>query len=90
MARISIDLLVVAKDALINYLQRNQDIFTWSLMNLIGVDQDIMKLHLHISANAHLIKQKRCHFNQEKDKVIREEVQKLLEAKNVRDVQYPT
>lgn len=84
--QISTNLSLGAKEALINYLQRNKDIFAWSPMDLIGVDPDIMEHNLHISTNAHSVKQKHRHFSLEKDKIVREEVQKLLEVKLVREV----
>lgn len=56
----------------------------------MGVDSVIMEHHLNIIADARPVKQKRHHFFPNKDKVTREEVQKLMEAKNVREVRYPT
>lgn len=87
---VSTILLVDIKEALIGCLQRNQDIFSWAPEDLSGVDPSIMEHHLNIMADARLVKQKHQHFGPEKDKGIREEVQKLIEAKQVREVCYPT
>lgn len=47
------------------------------------ISLEIMEHRLHIWSTTHTMKQKRRHFDQEKEIIIREEVQKLLEVRHI-------
>ena len=56
---------------------------------MIGFDPDIAVHRLQVDPDHPLVKQKRCKFVPECNKVINEEVQKLLDIGSVREVHYP-
>ncbi|XP_074576601.1 uncharacterized protein LOC141833117 [Curcuma longa] len=71
-------------------LLRNQDVFAWTPTDLTGVSPSISVHRLNVLPGARPIKQKRRHFDLEQNKVIREEVQKLLKAGHIKEVHFPT
>lgn len=88
--RVSKELPPEVKKALVSCLIQNWDIFAWFTVDLMGISPEIIEHHLYILPTAHPMKQKRWHFDSKKDKVIKEEVQKLLEVGHIRDVYFPT
>lgn len=75
--------------ALIECLRKNKDVFAFSSADLIGVDPSVALHCLNVDPTVKPVKQKLIQFGSEKDKVIREEVAKLLEANHIREVQFP-
>ncbi|XP_074574636.1 uncharacterized protein LOC141831105 [Curcuma longa] len=71
-------------------LLRNQDVFAWTPTDLTGVSPSVAVHRLNVLPGARPIKQKRRHFGPEQNKVIREEVQKLLKAGHIKEVHFPT
>ncbi|XP_075479440.1 uncharacterized protein LOC142520323 [Primulina tabacum] len=57
---------------------------------LAGISPLISEHHLNILSGDHLVKQKKRHFDLEKDKVIDEQVRDLLKAGHIREIQFPT
>ena len=54
-----------------------------------GIDPSVITHKLNISPTFKPVKQKRRSFTTERQKVINEEVNKLLQAKAIREVEYP-
>ncbi|XP_074587632.1 uncharacterized protein LOC141843477 [Curcuma longa] len=69
---------------------RRSDVFAWTPTDLTGVSPSIAIHRLNVLPGARPIKQKRRHFGPEQNKVIREEVQKLLKAGYIKEVHFPT
>jgi len=55
---------------------------------MLGIDASIIVHRLNVSPSSSLIRQKKGVFAQERDRVIAEEVRKLLEADFIREVYY--
>ncbi|KAL0411091.1 UNVERIFIED_CONTAM: hypothetical protein Slati_3698800 [Sesamum latifolium] len=70
-------------------LQRNADIFAWTPQDLEGIDPQVITHHLNIDPNYKPIKQKKRHFGPEKDKIIQAEVNKLMAAGHIEEIQFP-
>ena len=54
-----------------------------------GIDPSIIVHRLNVKPNSSPVRQKKQVFAQERDKVVAEEVRKLLEADFIREVYYP-
>ena len=68
----------VIKKYLIFFLQENVDVFIWTLVDMSGIDLEVMTHRLSINPNYQPIKQKKINFMSERQKAIMEEVDKLL------------
>ncbi|KAL0402391.1 UNVERIFIED_CONTAM: hypothetical protein Slati_4269000 [Sesamum latifolium] len=78
-----------AKEEIILCLQRNADIFAWAPQDLEGIDPKVITHHLNIDPGIKPVKQKKRHFGPEKDKVIQAEVDKLMAAGHIEEIQFP-
>jgi hypothetical protein len=74
---------------LIQFLNKNKDVFTWSAKNLQGVDRDIIEHTLETDEKITLKKQKLRKMSEEKVKAVKAEVQRLQDAKVIKEVLYP-
>ena len=74
---------------LVGFLRMNQDVFAWSHEDMPGIDLSIIVHRLNVNPASSPIRQKKQVFAQERDKVVAEEVKKLLEAGFIREVYYP-
>jgi hypothetical protein len=74
---------------LIQFLNRNKDIFAWSAKDLQGVDRDIIEHALETDERIVPKKQKLRKMSEEKVKAVEAEVQRLQDAKVIREVKYP-
>lgn len=74
---------------LIECLRKNADVFAFSSSDLVGVEPSVTLHYLNVDPKAKPIKRKLRQFGSEKDKVIREEVAKILEANHIREIQFP-
>ncbi|KAL0445289.1 UNVERIFIED_CONTAM: hypothetical protein Slati_2251600 [Sesamum latifolium] len=77
------------REQVINYLQKNKDIFAWTPQDLEGIDPGVIMHHLNLDSTIRPIKQKKRHFESEKDKIIQGEVNKQLTARHIREIQFP-
>ncbi|XP_077226380.1 uncharacterized protein LOC143859605 [Tasmannia lanceolata] len=77
------------KTKLVNFLKTNSDIFAWSASDMQGISSDVAVHKLNVDPNYKLVKQKKCNFAAERQKHIKEEVEKLPEAKFIREIRYP-
>ncbi|KAL0421292.1 UNVERIFIED_CONTAM: hypothetical protein Slati_3152100 [Sesamum latifolium] len=87
--RISSHLGEEAKKGITLCLQRNADIFAWTPQDLEGIDPQVITHHLNIDPNHKPIKQKKRHFGPENDKIIQAEVNKLMAAGHIEEIQFP-
>jgi hypothetical protein len=65
---------------LVDFLHANVDIFAWSPSDMPGIPREVTEHALEIQAGSKPVKQCLCRFDEEKRKVIGEEIHKLLEA----------
>jgi hypothetical protein len=70
-------------------LNKNKNIFAWSAKDLQGVDRDIIEHTLETDEKIVPKKQKLRKMSEEKAKAVEAEVQRLQEAKVIREVKYP-
>ncbi|XP_012837505.1 PREDICTED: uncharacterized protein LOC105958047 [Erythranthe guttata] len=75
---------------LVEFLRQNQDVFAFTPPDLGSIDEQLVVHRLNVKQNAKPVKQKRRHFGAEKDKIIQEEVRKLLAAGQIREIRFPT
>ena len=75
------------RDLLVHFLKQNIDVFAWKQEDMGGIDPAVITHKLNISPSFKPIKQKRS-FAPERQKAINEEVNKLLQAKAIREVEY--
>ncbi|PKA66234.1 RNA-directed DNA polymerase like [Apostasia shenzhenica] len=70
-------------------LSEYTDVFAWPPEDVLGVDRDVCEHHLNISNTASPIAQKKRVMVGERQNAIKEEVNKLLGAGYISEVQYP-
>jgi hypothetical protein len=74
---------------LIDFLLRNRDIFAWKPSDMLGILRQVTKHSLDILPEAKPVKQRLCHFDDERRKAIGEEIAKLLVAGFIKEVFHP-
>ena len=77
------------KGLLTQFLRHNKDVFAWKQADMGGIDPTVITHRLNASPSFKPIKQKRRSFAPERQKAINEEVGKLLQARAIREVEYP-
>ena len=77
------------RDLLIHFLKQNMEVFVWKQEDMGGIDPTVITHRLNISSSFKPVKKKRRSFASERQKAINEEVNKLLQAKAIREVEYP-
>jgi hypothetical protein len=87
---ISQDLTTEEETELLSFWDNNSDVFTWNTSDLMSVSRSIIKHNLHINPSAKPRKQKLPKMPDEKIAATKVEVQRLLDAGFIREVQYPT
>ena len=75
---------------LLEFLNKNKDVFAWSASDLRGVSRDIIEHKLDIDPKIKPKKQKLRKMSDDKVAAVKAEVQRLLDAKVIREVKYPT
>ncbi|XP_057811780.1 uncharacterized protein LOC131026016 [Salvia miltiorrhiza] len=70
-------------------LRRNADVFAFNTSDLKGIDRELAEHRLNVDPTVKPVRQKTRHFGAEKDAAIREQVQALLEAGHIVEIQYP-
>ena len=78
------------KKKLLDFLNKNKDVFAWSASDLRGVSRDIVEHRLDIRSGVKPKKKKPRKMSDEKVAAVKAEVQRLLDAKVIREVKYPT
>ena len=77
------------REQLISFLKANHDCFAWSHADMTGIDPEIITHRLQVDPDYPPVRQKRRKFAPERNKIVNEEVQKLLDIGSVREVHYP-
>ena len=72
-----------------NSLRQNHDIFAWAHSDMKGIHSSITSHKLNVLPTARPIWQKIRRFHPDRQKIIRNEIDKLLEAGFIREVDYP-
>ena len=76
------------RDALVELLKRNYDMFSWSQGDFLGIDPRVTVHKLFTNTDHPLVCQKRRKFVIERLKVIEEEVSKLVNTNVIRESHY--
>ena len=71
-------------------LLQNADMFAWTTTNMLGVDLKVITYKLFVYKDAWLIAQEKRKLGDEKKAATKEEVEKLLEARFIREAKYTT
>jgi hypothetical protein len=74
---------------LLQFLDKNSDVFAWSTSDLIGVRREVIEHKLQVNPNSKPKKQKLRKMSEEKIEVAKAEVQHLLDTGFIREVIYP-
>ena len=74
---------------LIDFLCTNQDIFAWKPSDMPGIPREVAKHALKIRPGSRPVKQRLYRFNEEKQRLIGEEIAKLLAAGFIIEVYHP-
>jgi hypothetical protein len=75
---------------LITFLQKNLDVFTWQISDMLKIPREVIEYKLGIDPMFKPIKQKERRYTSERHETIRVEVNKLLEVGFIRPIDYPT
>ncbi|RVW75218.1 Transposon Ty3-I Gag-Pol polyprotein [Vitis vinifera] len=70
-------------------LRQNHDVFAWAHYDMKGMHPSIVSHRLNVLPTAKPVRQKVRRFHPDRQKIIRDEVDKLLEAGFIREVEYP-
>ncbi|KAF7824260.1 Serine/arginine-rich SC35-like splicing factor [Senna tora] len=76
------------KRKMLELLKKNVDIFSWSLVDMLGIDRNVICHELPTDGRPS-VRQKKRTFEAERQRAIKEEVDRLLNAGFIREVQYP-
>ena len=77
------------KNLFIHFLRKNVGVFAWKQEDMGGIDPTVITHRLNVGSSFKPVKQKRRSFAPERQKTINEEVEKLLQAGAIREVEYP-
>lgn len=77
------------KEKVISIVQQYHDVFSWGPKVMPGLDPKTAKHYLKVKPEAKPVKQKKRTFAMERQKVIEAEIEKLLEAKFIKEMEYP-
>ena len=89
LAYISSKLAEDLRSRLTHFLKQNKDVFAWKQEDMGGIDPTIITHRLNVNPSFKPVKQKRRSFAPERQKAINEEVDKLLWAGAIKEVEYP-
>jgi hypothetical protein len=74
---------------LLQFLNKNSDVFAWYTSNLIRVSKEVIEHKLQVNPNVKPKKQKLRKKSEEKIEAAKAEVQRLLDVGFIREVTYP-
>jgi hypothetical protein len=86
---IGLDLSPDEEGSLVQFFQKNKDVFPWSAKDLTGVDRSFIKHRLNIDPSFKPRGQKLRKMSDDKVVAVKSEVQRLLDATVIREVMYP-
>ena len=87
--RVGADLEDKIKEDLIHFLKKNIDVFAWSHEDMPGIDPSVITHHLNVYPSSKPVRQKKRVFASERNDAIKDEIQKLMVARFIREVYYP-
>ena len=73
---------------MLSFLSQNHDCFTWSHEDMTGINPEVTVHHLQVDLDYQPVKQKRRKFTFERNKIINEEIQELIDIGSIQEVQY--
>ncbi|KAL0430500.1 UNVERIFIED_CONTAM: Transposon Ty3-G Gag-Pol polyprotein [Sesamum radiatum] len=76
------------EEELVHFLKANSDVFAWTVHDLTGIDPKVIMHKLNGNLNFRPVRQKKKNFGQERNEMIKEEVEKLLTVGYIHPVQY--
>ena len=76
------------KDKIVEFLNQNLDIFAWTHKDMPGINNKVIEHWLNVDPTRKLVQQKQRVFAPERNKVVMEEVEKLLTAGFIMEVYY--
>ena len=76
--------------ALESLLEEYAEIFAWSVDDMPRIPPELAVHKLHVDLSTRPVKQKKRNFVSKRNEVVKGEISKLLEAKIVKEVFYPT
>ncbi|KAL0405504.1 UNVERIFIED_CONTAM: hypothetical protein Slati_3864300 [Sesamum latifolium] len=77
------------REEVIQCLRRNVDVFAWTPQDLEGISPEVITHHLNIGPRIKPLKQKKRHFDPEKDRIIQAKIDKLVAAGHVEKYNSP-
>jgi hypothetical protein len=77
------------REGLVDFIQRNMDVFTWSHEDMPGISLEDIDHVLNMVPTMKPVKQKIRKFASERVEAIAKEVEKLLKAQFIQEVYYP-
>ena len=89
LAYISSKLAEDLRSLLTHFLRQNKDVLSWKQEDMGGIDPTIITHRLNVSPSFKSVKKKRRSFEPKRQKAINEEVDKLLQAGAIKEVEYP-
>ena len=75
---------------LADFLKANLDVFAWNHEDMVGIDPEVMSHRLNIDPHFKPVRQKRRAMTRERYLALKEEVDKLLVNKFIKEAYYPT
>jgi hypothetical protein len=87
---ISQDLTSREEAELLSFLDKNNDVFTWRTSDLMGVSRDIIEHKLQVNPSVRPRKKRLHKMSDEKVTTTKAEVQRLLDAGFISEVDYPS
>ena len=87
--RVGADLEKKIKEGLVHFLKKNIDVFAWSHEDMPGIDPSVITHRLNVCPSSKPVRQKKRVFAPERNDAIKDEVQKLMGARFIREVYYP-
>ncbi|XP_050142138.1 uncharacterized protein LOC126618083 [Malus sylvestris] len=84
--RISLHLSLTKKEEPTTFFRENRYVFSWSPFDMLGIDPEIACHKLHVDPAAKQVIQTRRHFAPEQVVIIEAEIDKLLEARFIKEV----
>ncbi|KAM0070937.1 putative nucleotidyltransferase, Ribonuclease H [Helianthus debilis subsp. tardiflorus] len=77
------------EEQLTNFLKCRMSTFAWKHEDMTGISKDVITHKLGIDKSFKPVQQKRRKFAPERNKIIQEEVERLLKSKMIKEVKFP-
>ena len=84
---ISASLQGPSKEKLTKFLQKNSDVFAWTMADMPGIDPQLIMHKLNVDPLRKPIKQKKRTLAPKRQEAIKQEVENLLEAGFIEEIQ---